>query len=215
MITRNNLLTLKDKIVSILLNLKLVFILFIVVTLIASIQKYAINQYSVYLIYKTAGLNLTALKNFYAAQPGLDYYLYSPTFAAFFLSFAYLPNLLGAVLWNLISIILLLIGINLLRIDNWKKSAICGIIFFEALTCLQNFQANVLATALMLLVFVAFEKNKFFWAALCVGLGFFTKITGVGFAILFLFYHKKNKFIIYFIISMVYLIFNTTLLHRI
>ena len=196
---KEHLLTLKDKAIPILLNQKVIFIAFCLVTIIATIQKHHNNL--VYLAYKMAGLNLVALKNIYAAQPPLDYYLYSPTFATFFLSFAYLPDILGSVLWNLTSIILLLISINLLKIENWKKSVICGIIFFGVLNCLQNFQANILVTAFILFAFVTFEKNQTFWAAFCAMLGFFAKFFGAGFAVLFLFYPKKIRFVLYLIIS--------------
>jgi hypothetical protein len=192
----------KSKIIPLLLNQKVIFLFYCIVAVVVSIQKCVTSHYGVYLIYKTAALNLAAQNSPYAIGSG---YLYSPTFAAFFLSFAYLPDIIGCILWNLLSIVLLLFSINLLKIGNREKSIICGVIFFEALGCLQNYQANVIATAFMLFVFVSFERNKYSAAAFCAGLGFFIKIFGVGFAVLFLFFQKKIKFILCLIVSIVIL----------
>jgi hypothetical protein len=195
----------KNKIVQMLLNQKFIFLFFCVVTLIASIQKYYIGDILVYLIYKNAALNMLALKNIYQVVPGLDLFLYSPTFAFLIIPLTYLPDLVGCILWNLISISLLILSISLLSIKNWQKTAICGIIFFEALISIQNFQANILVAAICLFVFVCLEKKKFFWAALCAGLGLFIKIFGVGFAVLFLFYKRKTRFLIYFLACIIIL----------
>ena len=190
----------RDKITPILLNQKVIFLFFCVVTVIVSIQKCVTDNYGVYRIYKTAALDFTSHIIPYTQASG---YLYSPTFAAFFLSFAYLPDILGCILWNLLSVVLLLVSINLLSLENKEKSIIFGIIFFEAVGCLQNYQANIIAAAFMLFVFVALERNKCFMAALCAALGVFIKIFGAGFAILFVFYPKKTKFLLYMVTSII------------
>jgi hypothetical protein len=190
----------KDKILYFITNKKLVFSIIILITIGASLQKY-FQQHGnpgVYLIYKHAYLNLINLKDLYTLNPHLDidYFLYPPPFIFLFLPCALLPNILGCVLWNLIGVGLILWAVKMLPIKENLKTLFIGIILFDMISSMQNFQSNILIAALILLTFVAFEKNKILYAALCCALGFFSKIFGLGFAILFLFHKRKFKFLV-------------------
>jgi hypothetical protein len=211
----------KDTILYILTNKKIIFSVVIIVTIIASLQKYFQQDGNpgVYPIYTHAYYNFLALKDIYAfhAHLDIDYFLYPPPFIYIILPCAILPNILGCVLWNLIGVGLMLWAVKMLPIKSNYKTVFIAIIFFDMISSMQNFQSNIMIAALILLTFVAFEKNKIFYAALCCALGFFTKIFGVGFAVLFLFHKKKYKFlailiallIIMFVLPMLLIGFDT------
>jgi hypothetical protein len=198
---------LKNYIIQLILNYKFLFFIYIIAAIITSIQKYIqTNGTLVYLIYRNAALQIHPFIDIYQRFPNIkDIFLYSPTFAVFFKLFAYLPVLAGCILWNILSICLFLIGVHLLKINNWKKCAICGIIFFEVLKNFQHYQANIFASAFIILTFCAFERKKIRCAAFCVGAGFFIKIFGLAFGILFLFYKRKIKFLSYLILTIIVL----------
>ena len=190
----------KDKLLYVLTNEKIIYSIVILVTILASLQKYFQQDGNpgVYPIYTNAYHNFLALKDVYTsnAHLGIDYYLYPPPFIFIILPCAILPNILGCTLWNLMGVSLMLWAVKMLPLNKNYKTLFVGIIFFDLISSLQNFQSNIMIAALILLTLVAFEKNKILYAALCCALGFFTKIFGVGFAILFLFHKKKYKFLI-------------------
>ena len=197
----------KDKILEFIQNKKVIFTAVIIVAIIASLQKY-FQQHGnpgCYLIYKHAYLNILAHKDLYTLNPNLDidYFLYPPPFTFIVIPCALLPDILGCVLWNLIGLSLMLWAVYLLPIKNSRKTLFVAILFFDLLSSMQNFQANVLVAALILMTFVTFERNKSLYPALCCAVGFFTKIFGLGFAIIFLFYKKKFKFLVVLSLLMV------------
>ena len=211
----------KDKVLYILTSKKIIFSIVILVTIGASLQKYFQQDGNpgVYPIYTHAYYNFLALKDLYVHQAhlGIDYFLYPPPFVFIILPCALLPNVLGCVLWNLIGVSLMLWAVKMLPIRESFKTLFIGIIFFDMISSMQNFQSNILVAALILLTLAAFEKNKVLYAALCCAIGFFTKIFGLGFAILFLFYKKKYRFllilsillIIIFVLPMILISFDT------
>jgi len=139
-------------------------------------------------------------------------YKYSPAFCLLMGPMAVLPDWLGAVIWNGLNTLILYFGIKRLKIENSKKTFILWFIIFEYLTSIQNLQSNVLVTGLILLAFSFFENEKTFWASLVVVLLFFIKIFGAGVGLIFLFYPKKTKFLLYSVFWTLVLIFAPLLL---
>ena len=92
---------LKENINKLFINYKTIFVIYSIAAIITAIHKYYINSYSIFLCYKYSALNLVNKLNLYFTNMGVDPYMYSPTFSTFFLTFAYIPNVLGAVFWNL------------------------------------------------------------------------------------------------------------------
>lgn len=190
---------LKSSIIEILTSFNFLLGFTIVLTIAIATHKYLLALYNhhmppeIYMIYKTAYLRLIAFQNIYTGN--YDDYLYSPTFPFIIAPFSYLPNYLGALLWDLLNALSLLYAIMLLPFTKNNKFIIFLIVALEALISLQNFQVNALVVALMIFTYLSLENEKPFWAALCVAVGFFIKLYGLGFAILFLFYPKKVKFL--------------------
>ncbi len=106
---------LKENIIKLFFNYKTVIAIYCITAIIVAIQKYYLSNYGVFLCYKYSALNLVNKLDLYFTHTGVDAYMYSPTFSTFFLIFAYIPDILGAVFWNLTSIILFIYSIYLLN----------------------------------------------------------------------------------------------------
>jgi hypothetical protein len=127
-----------------------------------------------------------------------DLYKYTPTFSVFFACFNILPDWLGLSLWNLLNALVLLFAIYYLpRLSLYQKGLILLIVLIELMTSMQNQQSNALIAGLIVLSFGLLERDKSFWATLCIVFSVFIKLFGlVGFA-LFLFYPKKWRSALY------------------
>lgn len=184
-------------------DFRFVIAVYIVAALISCILKYFMSECDpgVYPIYRQAFFNLIQMKDLYLKYPDIDYFLYTPTFPILIAPFAVLPMGLGAVLWGIANIIPFIIAIKLLPLSEFRKVLVAWLVFMPVLNNLQHFQSNVIVCALILLAFASFENKKPLWAALCLALGFFIKVYVIGFAVIFLFYPLKIRFLIYLALS--------------
>ncbi len=158
------------------------------------------TQYNNYVIFKYAYLHLVEHKDLYQLYPAeyWDLYKYSPAFALFFGLFAWLPDPVGLILWNLLNIILFFTGIKLLpRLNDNRKSWILLFCLPELILSTQNSQSNALIAGLIIIAFTLLERSKFFLAALCIVFTVYIKIFGVVAFALFLFYPGKIKLAFY------------------
>ena len=193
----------EHKITKFVMQPKFLFWLTVIGTfIIASIKYYLSLEHNnglppeIYMIYRESFLGLIHMIDIY--KPVYDDFLYSPTFPMFIAPFAILPTYLGAILWDIFNALSIFYATRLLfPTSDWKKLLLYMIVCLEAVVALQNFQVNAFAAALMVFTYAAFERDKTFLAALCIAVGFFIKLYGLGFAILFLFYPNKKKFLIY------------------
>lgn len=190
-------------------------ILLVLITIIVSFQNYYLpnkvlegsnlewSHYNNYEIFKYSFFHLLENQNLYLSYPEehYDLYKYSPTFSLSMGLFAYFPDLLGLILWNLLNAFVLLTAIKYLPFENSKKNAfILLYILIELITSLQNNQSNPLMTGLILWAFIHLEKKKIWLASLLIVISVFIKIFGlVAFAI-FIFYPKKGKAVLYSIL---------------
>ncbi len=71
--------------------------------------KYNYTHYNNYLIFKQSFFHLIEHKDLFAFYPNeyYDLYKYTPTFALLMAPFAYLPNLAGLILWNILNAFML------------------------------------------------------------------------------------------------------------
>lgn len=163
----------------------------------AAISKYiSTDVFGVYPIYRNAFFNLINQKDLYLPDPALDYFLYTPTFALLMAPCAVLPDILGALLWNILNLLPMLLAVRILPFKDYQKAIVLWLIFMPVMNNVQHFQSNILVTALIVLSFAMFEKNKVVYAAILLALGFFVKVYVLGFAIIFLFYPNKIKFLL-------------------
>lgn len=190
-------------------------IILILITIIISFQNYFLpnkklvdsdlewSHYNNYEIFKYSYFHLLENENLYLSYPEehYDLFKYSPTFALFMGIFAYFPDLVGLILWNLLNAFVLILAIKYLPFDNYKKHAfILLYIFIELITSLQNSQSNPLMTGLILWAFINLERKNIWIATLLIVASIFIKIFGVLAFAIFIFYPKKGKAILYSIL---------------
>lgn len=156
--------------------------------------------YNNYVIFEKSFEHLKDHKDLYILYLGehWDLYKYTPSFSVFFGIFHAMPDWLGLGLWSLLNALVLFLAVHYLpRLSNFHKGLILTVVLIELMTSLQNNQSNALIAGLIILSFGLLEKNKAFWAALCIVFSVFIKLFGiVGFA-LFLFYPGKWKSALY------------------
>lgn len=191
--------------------------IFTIVAIVAAVGKYARSpegpegrartNYNNYVIYTNAALHLAEGRNLYAEFPAeqFDVYLYSPTCAALFYPFAYLPDGVGLCLWNLLNAVLLAGAICLLPAPRWATACMALFVVKDLLTNLQNFQANGLIAALMILTYVLWRKNWLASAALCLAMAAFIKPFALAAGIFWIIFDRRPAFIGWFLGSVLLL----------
>ncbi len=154
------------------------------------------THYNNYLIFKTSFRHLVENKDLYIEHLGdhIDYFKYSPSFAALMMPFAYVPDWIGLPCWNILNALVLASAlIHLPFIENRVKAPVLALAIIESLTSLQNAQSNALIAGLIIWTFICLERKQIAWAALLVALSIYIKIFGVLGFMLFLFYPNKWK----------------------
>lgn len=157
------------------------------------------TEYNNYIIFKESFFHFIQGQNLYTIYPKeqWDLYKYSPTFALFMGALAYLPDLLGLTIWNLINAMALLFALRMLPFTLKVRSMLGWYVAIEMLTSMQNAQSNALMAGLMIAAFCCMQRGKVQWATLWLVLATFIKLYGaIGFC-LFLFYPNKLKFILF------------------
>ena len=158
------------------------------------------TQYNNYVIFKQAHFHLLAGKNMYALylQECWDYYKYSPAFALLFGVFAYLPDLVGLIGWNLLNALILYFAIRKLPgTENRRRNAMLLFTAFELITSLQSAQSNGLMAGLIIFAFVFLENRNYLLATLFICLSIYIKLFGMVAILLFIFYPEKWKLALY------------------
>ncbi len=149
------------------------------------------TYYNNYVIFKQSFAHLRGGSNLYTLHldEHWDFYKYSPTFALFFGAFAWLPDSLGLLCWNLCNAMLLLFAIRMLpQLTLEEKNSIMLLCLVELFTSLQNAQSNALIAGLVVMAFALFEKEKFFWGCLLIAFTVHIKLFGLfAFAICLLY----------------------------
>lgn len=157
------------------------------------------TEYNNYIIFKQSFFHFIHRQNLYTIYPKeqWDLYKYSPTFALCMGALAYLPDLVGLSIWNLLNAISLFVALSMLPFSTRARSLLCWFVAIEMLTSMQNAQSNALMAALMIAAFCCMRNGKVQWATLWLVLATFIKLYGaIGFC-LFLFFPGKLRFILF------------------
>lgn len=197
----------------------IVFILLGIITIGLSIFNYVLptyvregefhSYYNNYLIFKGSFIHLINLQDLYVPYPAehFDIYKYSPTFALFMAPLAYLPVVVGLIIWNLINAFVYLFALwNLSFKSNKLKIWAVGFVVLALISSMQNSQSNALMAGLILLGFSFAEKQKMLPAALLISFTFFIKIFGIAGLAIFIFYNNKWKSVLYVLLSFIILV---------
>ncbi len=186
-------------------------VLMVVVPVTVSIQAYTLGEksydgnrsythYNNYVIFKNSFYHLIEQKNLYKLYPEehWDYYKYSPTFSLFMGIFAFLPDLPGLILWNLLNSAVLFFAVWKLPVQsNRTKVFILLYVLMELITSLQNAQSNALIAGLMIFAFIYMQKHNHLLASAFIVASVFIKLFGIVALVLFIFYPDKIKAALY------------------
>lgn len=153
------------------------------------------TRYNNYVIFKQSFFHLIHSQDLYPEYPAehYDVYKYSPTFSLFMGLFAWLPDLPGLILFNLMNIVVMIIAIRRLPLTKPRLSLFLFFILIEAMISLTSSQTNVLITGLLILGWHLMEEDKPWWAALMIVFTIYIKIFGIVALALFLLYPSRWK----------------------
>lgn len=192
----------KHRTLSFLLSNKFIITVAVIVPLIAGLKHMIGGIFNDYRIFTSSFYYCLEQINMYEYYPELNgwSYIYGPFFTLIIAPFALLPDQLGTLLWDVVTNLILFVAIYYLLLTKKQKV----IIFYFSLIAVYanavNSQTNSLIAALIIGTFLMIRKDKVFWAACFIAIGFFIKLYGiVGFAFIF-FCKRKRTMIFYFII---------------
>ena len=158
-----------------------------------------LTEFNNYLIFKGSYFHLLHGQNLYGIFPDehWDFYKYSPTFALLMAPMAYLPNLAGLMIWNVLNVLAVCMAVRMLPFTSRVHAILLWFIVNDMVTCLSNAQSNGLMCGLMVAAYCCLQNNKAIWATLWLALATYIKVYGaIGFC-LFLFYPDKIRFVLY------------------
>ena len=183
----------------------------VVIVAVITAQRFLLGQatyYNNFLIIKQSFYHLIGNKDLYQLYPGeyFDYYKYSPSFALVMAPIAFLPNVPGLFLWNLLNVLVLFFALlKLPGQTDRTRLFLLGFILPALITSLQNSQSNCLIAGLLIFSFILLEKKQIAFASLLIVFTIFIKIFGIVALSLFLFYPHKLKAVFYTILWMIIL----------
>jgi len=191
------------KIFAILQKKQCVIGIYVTLAIIAGIKQYLHHSFNNYLIFKYVYLHTIDLQNLYNnyAEYG-DSNHYGIIFSLLIAPFAWLPNGLGMILWNIANVLVLLWGIYSLPLSLNKRTVIAWICAHETLTALFSFQFNIALTGFILLSFSYLMKKQEIKSAIFIALGTFVKLYGIVGLAFFFFTQHKVKFILAGVLAM-------------
>jgi hypothetical protein len=158
-------------------------------------QEWALGHVGNLVTFRTAAERLLAGQNLYAPIAGKLDYKYSPSFGALFMPFALPPMVIGLLLWNLVNAAVLLVAIERLLPSRRDTALALALIWPTMVTSLQNTQSNALVAGLVVLAFVAYERERPFGAGLAVATGAAIKIFPAAAALLGVFRGDRRRWI--------------------
>lgn len=191
------------KIFAILQKKQCVIGIYVTLAIIAGTKQYLHHSFNNYLIFKYVYLHTIDLQNLYNnyAEYG-DSNHYGIIFSLLIAPFAWLPNGLGMILWNIANVLVLLWGIYSLPLSLNKRTVIAWICAHETLTALFSFQFNIALTGFILLSFSYLIKKQEIKSAIFIALGTFVKLYGIVGLAFFFFTQHKVKFILAGVLAM-------------
>ena len=150
---------------------------YLVTAVLVAVQRTVLSRENNFWIFRAAFVHLRSGADLYTAYPEVhaDLFKYSPTFALVFAPFALLPVTLGYALWAVLGALAVWIGVSRLLPARAAVVAL-ALAWLSVLGDLQRAQSNALVAGLMVLAWVAFERERQLPAAAAVAAGAFVKL---------------------------------------
>lgn len=176
---------------------KNLILLYLVAWLLIGLKVAFIDSYDNYLCFKFSHTHLLKNLDLYLMYPKEYHteYNYSPFFSFFMGLFAYLPDWLGILCWNLFNTIPLLYAFHKMPLSAVQKNFLYLFCLIEFITAAENVQTNSTVAALMLLVFINQQKGNTTLSSFFFVFGCFFKIYVLTAGVFFLIYPKRGTFI--------------------
>lgn len=148
-----------------------------------------------FIIFRAAYHHLIAGQNLYAAYPAeyADYFKYSPTFAFLFAPFSLLPTLPAYILWALICASVVFVGVTAV-LPSQEAALALAIAWLPVVGDLQRAQTNALCAGLIMLGWVAMERERQWPAATAIVAGIFIKLFPAAALLGAVFHRRKLRF---------------------
>lgn len=187
-----------DKIKEFLCKKEVLFALWLILPIVAWFTKYFPESYNNFLIFRGTYFHAVQGVSLYGEYP-LEYNdlnHYGPIFSCVIAPFAIMPMWLSLLCWLIALSMMLYWAIKTLPTNKMGYAFIYWICAHELLTGLFLSQFNIAIAAILILAFTLIEKEKDFWAAFAIALGFMVKLYGIVGLAFFFFSKHKVKFIL-------------------
>ncbi len=177
---------------------RLIFSVYFLVTLFASVRIVGWEGSNNYSIFYHSLYHLLDGKSLYDVYPAeySDHYHYAPTFAALFAPIFALPYAVGLFLWHFLFAAVWVYAVYRMPLTHTQKVFAYWFGLQELFTSLVNSQTNPLIAAIPIFAYLSFEKRQPLWAAFFIVLGFNIKIYSAVAGGLFLLYPQKGRFLL-------------------
>ncbi len=179
-------------------NPKVIIRIYLIACLLISLKVAFLETYDNYDCFKASFAHLKNNLDLYLLYP-MEYhteYNYSPFFALLMGIYAWLPDWLGILFWNLTNTVGLLVAIHLLPVEAKKKLFIYWFCLVEYITAAENVQTNSTVTAFIMLVFIFQHKGKTTWSSLFLVLGFYFKLYVLTAGVFLLCFKNRGSFLL-------------------
>lgn len=195
----------KNTLVEYLLRPRTLLVVWLVAAVVAAVLKllssnpFACNNF---LIFRGVAHHFFASLPLYVPYPAeyLDINHYGPVFGIFVAPFAWLPVWLGMFLWVVGSSMLLYVLVRKLPMEVRWQSVVLWIAANDLYGAAAMQQFNILTAALIVGSFVAIQRGRNGWAALCIVIGTFVKLYGIVGLAFFFFARQKGRFILWMLV---------------
>jgi Glycosyltransferase family 87 len=155
------------------------------------------THYNNYVIFRQSFYHLIGQQDLYVERLAehWDYFRYSPSFALVFGAVAWMPDVIGLLLWNALNALTLYLAWVTLPVRSERVKLAAGwFVAVELMTALQNAQSNALIAGLLILAFNSLERKRIAAATLLIIVAAFIKVFGLAALALGAFYPEKKKF---------------------
>lgn len=168
---------------------------YLLVACVVAYQRTVLSTENNFIIFRTAFDHLVAGQDLYAAYPAVheDFFKYSPTFAFLFAPFALLPKVPGYMLWTSVCAMAVFLGFARLLPPRQATLAL-WLSLLPVVGDLQRAQSNALCAGLMLLAWVAYERQQQWGAAAAIAAGAFIKLFPVAALAGAIFHPRKIRY---------------------
>jgi hypothetical protein len=179
---------------------------YLLLAVIASLQQWWLvrpgdpyTHYNNYVIFRQSFYHLIGQQDLYVERLGehWDFFRYSPSFALAFGAVAWMPDVIGLLLWNALNAVTLYLAWVTLPVRSERMKLAAGwFVAIELMTALQNAQSNALIAGLLILAFNSLERKRIAQATLLIVAAAFIKVFGLVALALGIFYPGKKKFVL-------------------